>query len=325
MLSRLNLLAALIPPMLACIAPAQAAADPDRYIFVLTARNNPYWDTIQAGIEETARARGVAAVVYRTQDATAAEEQLNTCLAAIEQHPKAIVMAAITPGVGLQCLKKASTAGIVVGDIDANTTVEDARRAGIPLAFSVGSDNGQLGARAADYAAALEREPSPHVLVLEGAPGSIPGNKRVDGFRDRLRQLKPDAVVASLPADWDTGRAMNAVNDTLQREPDLALVFAANDTMALGAVEAVRSAGKREAIKVIGIDGIAAARKAILAGDMAGSVAQLPYLMGKRALDLAIDAVAGGGRTGVTEATPIPLLTKPVLDRNTDPNLKYVR
>lgn len=305
-------------------ASAETSSQPDRYIFVLTARNNPFWDAAESGIKETAKSRGIDAVVYRTTDATAAEEQLNTCLTAIEQHPKVIVLASVSAASGFQCLKKATEAGIIVADIDSNITVDQARQVGIQLAFSVGSDNVELGAKGADYAAILEPQSAPHVLILEGAPGSLPGTKRVAGFRDRLKELKPDAAVTSISANWDTIKAMNTVNDVLQRDPNLNLVFAANDTMALGAVEAIKNAGKVTDIKVIGIDGIEAARKAIKNGTMAASVAQLPYLMGKRATELAIEAVATR-KIGVTDPTPVLLLTKETLTANTNPNLQYVR
>jgi ABC-type sugar transport system substrate-binding protein len=322
-----NLFGAIILGFLAFASTAESAETPaqsGRYIFVLTARNNPYWDAAESGIKEVAKARGLDVVVYRTEDATAAEEQLNTCLTAIEQHPKVIAMAAVTSGVGLQCMKKAVEAGIIVADLDSNITVEQAGQAAIPLAFSVGSNNTELGATAGDYAATLVPQPAPHILVLEGAPGSVPGNKRVAGFRDRLKDIKPDAVVTSLSANWDTIRAMNTVNDVLQRDPALNLIFAANDTMALGAAEAVKSAGKTGEIKIIGIDGIEAARKAIMSGALSASVAQLPYLMGKRAAELAMEAVATG-KTGITEATPVLLLTKQSLEAKTDSDLQYVR
>jgi len=91
----------------------------------------------------------------------------------------------------------------------------------------------------------------------------------------------------------DRLKALNITADTLTRTPDLNVVFAANDTMALGAVEAIRAAGKTKQILVVGVDGVPDARKAILAGRMTASVAQLPYLIGKRSAELAKLSVHG--------------------------------
>jgi D-allose transport system substrate-binding protein len=112
--------------------------------------------------------------------------------------------------------------------------------------------------------------------------------------------------------------------DTLTRTPDLNIVFAANDMMALGAVEAIRAAGKTNQLMVVGVDGVPEARKAILAGRMTASVAQLPYLIGKRSVELAKESLQGKCNEK-TEKTPLLVLTKSVLESNADPLMKYVR
>src|SRR5438132_5187084 len=79
----------------------------------------------------------------------------------------------------------------------------------------------------------------------------------------------------------------------LQAHPDIDTVFACNDVMALGAVEAIRSAGKTGSIRVVGFDAIDDARKAIEAGTMAASVAQFPDEMGRSAVENAVHALRG--------------------------------
>ena len=122
------------------------------------------------------------------------------------------------------------------------------------------------------------------VLVIEG----LRQHHRREA-RARLRQRTQEAapglnIVASLPGDWDSHKAANITNDTLQRTPDLVAIFCANDGMALGAVEAARAAGKDKLI-VIGVDGNTNAVKSIQAGRLNASVAQLPYLVGMQAVE----------------------------------------
>jgi len=74
----------------------------------------------------------------------------------------------------------------------------------------------------------------------------------------------------------------------------------------------------------VGVDGTADARKAILEGRLTASVAQLPYLMGVRSVTLAVDAVSSQ-KTGRTEITPTPVLTKQIIDAKQEPLLQYVR
>ena len=155
--------------------------------------------------------------------------------------------------------------------------------------------------------------------------GNTNSANRVSGFKQELTKHLPKAnIVNSISAEWDRLKALNITADTLTRTPDLNVVFAANDMMALGAVEALRAAGKTDSVLIVGVDGVPDARKAILAGRMTASIAQLPYLIGKRSVTLAQDSVRGKC-TGKTERTPLLTLTKEVLKSNADPLLKYVR
>lgn len=302
--------------------PAHAADG--EYIFILKARGNPYWNAMVQGIQDTAKEKNINASVHQISTDSAAEEQLNLCQALIEKQPKVLAVSAVTPAVGIQCMKAAQAKGIVVADMDSNISVEEAKKNGIKLAYTVGSDNLTIGREAAKYAAPLLKK-GDEVAVLEGAAGSVPGNRRRDGFKKELKKLRPDAkIVASVSADWDRLKAGSVTTDLLTRNPGLDLIYACNDMMGLGAAEAIRTAGKEGRIKVIAVDGTADARKAVLAGRMEATVAQLPYLVGKRAVELAIAAVKNK-TTGVTKTVATPILTKTVIQADKDPLLQYVR
>ena len=142
---------------------------------------------------------------------------------------------------------------------------------------------------------------------------------------DELKKLIPGAQIVGTPTvDWDRLKSMNTALDYLQREPDLKFIFSVSDVMTMGVVEGLRVAGKTDKVQLLSVDGIADGRKAILTGQMLASVAQLPLLMGKRAVELAIDS-AQKHISGLTEFTPTPLLTKDILEKNEDPNLQYLR
>ncbi len=71
--------------------------------------------------------------------------------------------------------------------------------------------------------------------MIEGLSGNITGQKRARGFAEQLKKAAPGLeIVASLPGDWDRGKAANITNDILTKHPDLVAIFAANDGMALG-------------------------------------------------------------------------------------------
>ncbi|MDR3423477.1 MAG: substrate-binding domain-containing protein [Alphaproteobacteria bacterium] len=303
-----------------------ALAD-DKYIFIMKAIGNPYWQALKEGIEDASKKAGVTPILMYPISDLAKEEDLNLCQSAITQKPRIIVMGAETTSIGLECYKQAQAQGILVADMDATISVDLAKKSGVDLQYSIGADNTLIGEKAAAFVAAhfKDKNAAPKILIIEGAVGSPPGQDRPIGFKRKLASLLPKAeIVNSLSAEWDRLRAMNITADTLMRTPDLNVIFAANDVMALGAVEAVRAAGKQGQVMIIGVDGIPDARKAVKDGLMTASITQLPYFIGKRTAELAFDAVQGK-KIERTESAPLLVLTKEVLAANKDPLLTYVR
>ncbi len=313
-----------VASVLACAASPAHGEQPE-YLFILKGRGNVFWKVLREGVEETAKSQGINAVILNTDDDQTPEAQLNMCLASLARKPKVLVMGAHTKNVGIECFRKASAAGILTADVDGNVTVDDARQAQIPLAFSVGSDNSLIGQEAADYVARTTTKKAPAILVIKGLAGSIVSEKRAQGFIDRLKSALPDARIVGTPAaDWDRMKAMNTSMDFMQREPGLDYIFSVSDSMTMGAIEAVRISGKKDQVKLLSVDGIADGRRAVVEGRMEANVAQLPYLMGKRAVELAVSAAAGTPPHH-SELTPTPLLTASMLEKNDDPILQYLR
>jgi D-allose transport system substrate-binding protein len=301
------------------VLPCYAA---EEYVFILRARGNPYWNLVAEGVRDAAAERKISAVVYQMESEASSEEQLNICFTAVERKPKFIAVAAANVASGIQCVRRAAERKIRVAELDSTIPVEEAKRAGVDLAFSIGSGNFKIGQRAAELAGNLLQGTDAQVLVLEGAAGNDASLKRVGGFVEQLRQIAPQAkITASIAADWDRLKALSTVSSVLEREPNLALIYAANDMMALGAAEALKLADKTGKIAIIGVDGVADARKAVLEGKLTATVAQLPYLIGYRAVQLATAETSGF----VREDVPTPVLTREVLKEQTEPLLRYVR
>jgi ABC-type sugar transport system substrate-binding protein len=305
--------------------PGTSAYAADKYIFILKWIGNPYWQAIKQGIEDGGKEAGISLTVMSPNNDQAKEEHLNLCEAAIAQKPAIIVLGAATTAIGLQCFRKSQKQGIKVADIDATVSVEEAKKSGVNLSFTIGADNTMIGRRAAQFISSTTTSRGPKILILEGVVGSPPSTDRVAGFKQELAKVLPQAkIVNSISAEWDRLRALGITADTLTKTPDLNAVFAANDVMALGAIEAIRAAGKTNQIIVVGVDGVPDARKAIMDGRMTASITQLPYLIGKRSVQLATQSVRGQ-YAGKTERAPLLVLTKNVLRSGKDPLLHYVR
>lgn len=313
--------------VLALLSLANPAAAADKiYGVLMKTLANPFWGAMEQGVKDGAAAAGVEYYLQAVESDQAAEPQLNVCNTMLERRPTVLLTAAINSTNLLPCLKRANELGIPVVDLDANIDYAIADQAGVKIAFTIGSDNEAAGAQGADYVASvLGAAATGPVLVIEGLSGNITGQKRARGFAARLAEVAPGLeIVASLPGDWDRGKAANITQDILTRNPDLKAIFAANDVMALGAVETVYAAGKGGDIVVVGVDGNVDAVKSIKEGRLSASVAQLPYLVGKQAVETVGDVLAGKAVEQFI-AVPTLVLTKAVLDEGKEPLLQYVK
>ncbi|MBQ6928943.1 MAG: substrate-binding domain-containing protein, partial [Oscillospiraceae bacterium] len=127
------------------------------------------------------------------------------------------------------------------------------------------------------------------VAELEGIPGASAAIDRSAGFHN-IADTKLD-VVAKQTANFDRTQGMSVMENILQANGDIQAVFAANDEMALGAVEAISGAGKK--VMVMGFDATDDAIEAIKAGRMAGTIAQQPALIGSTAVENAVKLIGG--------------------------------
>jgi ribose transport system substrate-binding protein len=184
-------------------------------------------------------------------------------------------------------------------------TVADNR---LDLESFIGSDNYEGGRQAGDYVAKAAGGKA-RVAVLEGIPGHETGDSRLRGFRDAIGSHPGITIVASQPANWERDQGFTVFQNMLQAHPELDTVFACNDLMALGAVEAIAAAGRTGRIRVVGFDALDDARKAIEAGRMDASVAQSPREMGRLAVQSAARLLRGES-VPADQKVPIALVTK---------------
>jgi len=287
---------------------------------------NPFWGAMEAGIKDGAQKGNVNLILQAVASESDVEPQLNACLNLLQRKPQALVVAAINSVNLLPCLKQANQQNIPIVDLDGNLDPAVLQKENVKIAFSISSDNRRAGASAADYMVSkLGQNFSGKVLVIEGLAGNVTGAARRDGFSERLKQIAPGAqIVASLPGDWDRLKAANITNDTLQRTPDLAAIYAANDTMALGAVEALFAANKGGKVLVVGTDGNSDAVKSIQSDRLNASVAQLPFLVGSRAIENVLKVIKGE-KVDAKIIVPTLVIDKAIMQAKTDPLLQYLR
>jgi ribose transport system substrate-binding protein len=130
------------------------------------------------------------------------------------------------------------------------------------------------------------------VVMLTGNPGQDASEERVLGIKKAFEgtDLK---IIASQTAEWQKDKALVIMDDFLTRYPKIDVVIGVDDPMALGALEAIKAAGRLEEMKIYGVNGNKEAFDAIKAGEMQGTVLQLSYLFGVYALRAGYDISVG--------------------------------
>ena len=205
-------------------------------------------------------------------------------------------------------LVKAKNAHVPILIVDTRVDAKAAADAGVTTETFIGSDNYAGGSIAGAYLVKVTGGKA-RVAILEGIPGHETGDSRLRGFRDEITRAPGITIVASQPANWERDQGFNVFQNMLQAHPDIDSVFACSDLMALGAIEAIRAAGKTGTIRVIGFDALDDAKKAIAAGTMDASVAQFPSEMGRVAVENAVKVIRGEKIAGDIKVT-LELVTK---------------
>ena len=159
----------------------------------------------------------------------------------------------------------------------------------------IASDNvggGKQAAKALSEAIHGEGE----ILVLQGKTGSSASRERGQGFEEGLKDSPNIKVVAKQTAEFERVKGLDVTTNLLQAHPNIKAIFAENDEMALGAIEALGDKAGKDVI-VVGFDGVEDALKAIKEGTMYASIAQQPADMAAQAVVEASKLLKGEAAT----------------------------
>ncbi|MBE3569200.1 MAG: ribose ABC transporter substrate-binding protein RbsB [Bacillales bacterium] len=257
--------------------------------------NNPFFVTLKNGILKEAKKKGMDVIVVDAQNDST--KQVNNIEDLIQQGVDVLLINPTDSAAISTAVKSANKIGIPVITIDRSADEGN-------VATFVASDNIKGGKMAANYIIDQVGEKA-KVVELEGQPGASATRERGAGFHS-IADKKLD-IVARQAADFDRSKGLNVMENILQAQKNIQAVFAHNDEMALGAIEAIKSSGRD--IVVIGFDGNDDAIKAIKKGKLSATVAQQPELIGQKSVQAAID-VLQGKKVEKKIAVPLKLVTK---------------
>ncbi len=229
----------------------------------------------------------------------------------IARQSDVIVVNAVDPTAVIAPIQKANEAGIPVITQNADVAPEGKQY----TATFVGSQSYDQGLAVGKMMAAKLGDKPANVIFLGGKPGQTDYVNRVQGAKDAWAAAGVSyTILADQPAEWSKDKALSVMQDLLTRNPTgIDAVYAVDDPMAMGALEAIKAAGREKEIAVYGTNGNTDACQAIKNGDMAGTALQMSYLVGVYTVRAAYDVHQG---RLVPESILAP--TAPVTPENID-------
>ncbi len=251
--------------------------------------SNPYWFTEGEVAKATAEKLGYTAnVAAHTGDTNTESQLIDT---AITNKSVAIILDPANADGSIGAVRKAVSAGVPVFLVNAEINQEG-------LAKSQLVSNNAQGAAMGALQWVESVGDSGNYVELFGAPSDNNAATRSNGFETVLSQYPDLNKVASEVANWDRSQGYSKMQAMLQSNPDIQGVISGNDEMALGAIAALKEAGKLGSVRVGGFDGSPDAIDAIKSGELAYTVLQPVAVFSEAAVRQADNFI----RTGETGA-----------------------
>ena len=291
-----------------------ASAEDFSLSFIVKDMTNPYYWRMGEGAKRAADELGIEMTFVSAKVNGDIEGQIAVVETELVKSPDAIVLVPMNGTALIPKVMEANAAGIPV--ITADTRVDDGPA---KVETFVGLDEQQSFAGMAKWVVD-QLGGKGKVAILEGFRGSSTAELRLKGMMEVFNAAPGIEVVASVAADWDTEKALKASEDILQANPDVNAIIGSNDLMALGAVQAVKSAGKLDDVIIVGDDAIPSALTALKSGELNATIDGNTDQVGYEAVMAAYKKVKDGAQLDEWIVVPSTIMvaddvTQEYLDR----------
>ncbi len=245
--------------------------------------NNPFFANMKEAAQQQAKKMGYKIVVLDAQnDATKERANIDDLL---QRGIGVLIINPTDSDAAKVAVQMVIKKGIPVVSVDRAVN-------GVEVATHIASDNVAGGALAATFVESMfKKGQKVNVVELQGVPGASATRDRGAGFESVVNANSTMSIVSAQSANFDRGQGLTVMENIIQANPNIDVVFAHNDEMALGALRALKMANKN--IPVVGFDGTKDAVKSIEKGGLVATVAQQEKLMGEMAVTNAIALLKG--------------------------------
>lgn len=288
-------------------AGAETNSERPRIALIMKSLANEFFLTMEEGARthQSENADTYALIAEGIKDELDVNRQIQLVEQMMSRQVHAIVIAPADSKSLIPVCHRAMDAGIVVVNIDNKFDDDVLADRGIKIPF-VGPNNRTGAYLAGAYLAERLAKDDP-VAIIEGVPSAYNGIQRRLGFEDAMKEggMK---IVASQVGDWEMAKANRVASAIITEQPELKGMLCSNDSMALGAVAALRAAGKLDQVKVVGFDNISAAQELLAKGELLATVDQHADQLAVYGIEFALKMLQSGEAPSDQE-TPVDLIT----------------
>ncbi|TWT56389.1 sugar ABC transporter substrate-binding protein [Allorhodopirellula solitaria] len=295
-------------------ADSDTASSKPRVALIMKSLANEFFSTMAKGAQQhqSEHADDYELVVNGIKDERDLSRQVALVEEMVASGVDAIVIAPADSKALVPALRRAKQAGIVVVNIDNQLDQDVLEMEEVSIPF-VGPDNLAGAKKVGDYLAESLTGSSPQVAVLEGIRTSFNAQQRRKGFEAAMEEAGIP-IIDSQSAEWEMSKANTIASSMLSEHPDIAAILCANDSMALGAIAAVKSAGRSGDVQIVGFDNITAIQNAIGEGKVLATADQHGDQLAVFGIEAALKEIHGEGAGNDIE-TPVDLVTAESLSK----------
>lgn len=282
--------------------PASCSEDSPTIGVALPNTINPYYIAMQSGFEDHADELGYKVDVAIANDSES--DQLAQIDAFVQKGVCAIALNAVNSDTGVASVKAANQAGIPVFSVNVTIDPDGLKNQGATIVQYVGADQTTGGKQLGEQAIADLGTTDKLVVGILGEPSQIPTNQRDAGFTEAIKANPNATVLETLDTNVDPAVSLQVTGELLQGNPDVNVIFGDTGPAVVGALQAIKEAGKQDSIKVYGF----CAADTPLEGDYVACAAQEPYEYAKIVLDN-VQTYLGGEDVPAEVLQPLKLYT----------------
>jgi len=296
---------------------AASAADQPVIGLITKTETNPFFVKMKEGAQAAATAKGAKLLSAAGKTDGDNAGQVTAIENMIAGGAKTILITPSDSKAIIPTIKKAQAQGVMFIALDSPTDPADATDA------LFATDNYKAGVLIGQYAKAAMAGKPAKIATLDLFPGHPVGAQRHNGFMSGFGLKANDAksnelsktaeVVCMADSFGDPAKGQTAMENCLQKNPDINVLYTINEPAALGAYQALKAAGKEKGVLIVSVDGGCAGVKNVAAGIIAATSQQYPLKMAAMGVDAGVEYAKGGKKakgytdTGVTLITDKPM------------------